>query len=163
MRESVAEIVSIRRLRHRNIVQLFGFCRRKGELLLVYDYMSNGSLDKLLFDETERDRLGWSERFHIVRGVASGLLYLDEGWEQLVVHRDVNSSNVLLDGEMNARLGDFGIARLYDHGTDPQTTHVVGTLGYLAPELSKTGKGMHYYEVVFTYVMPGLLRGVMSG
>ncbi|KAK1299834.1 L-type lectin-domain containing receptor kinase IV.1 [Acorus calamus] len=141
MREFVAEIVSIGRLRHRNIVQLLGYCRRKGELLLVYDYMSNGSLDKFLFNRTERDKLGWSERFRIVRGVASGLLYLHEGWEQLVIHRDVKSSNVLLDGEMNARLGDFGLARLYDHGTDPQTTHVVGTLGYLAPELSKTGKG----------------------
>ncbi|KAK1324232.1 L-type lectin-domain containing receptor kinase IV.1 [Acorus calamus] len=141
MREFVAEIVSIGRLRHRNIVQLLGYCRRKGELLLVYDYMSNGSLDKLLFDWMKRDKLGWSERFCIMRGVASGLLYLHEGWEQLVVHRDIKSSNVLLDGEMNARLGDFGLARLYDHGTDPQTTHVVGTLGYLAPELSKTGKG----------------------
>ncbi|KAK1299615.1 L-type lectin-domain containing receptor kinase IV.1 [Acorus calamus] len=122
MREFVAEIVSIGLLRHRNIVQLLG-------------------LDKLLFDETESDQLGWSERFHIMRGVASGLLYLHEGWEQLVIHRDVKSSNVLLDGEMNARLGDFGLARLYDHSTDPRTTHVVGTLGYLAPELSKTGKG----------------------
>ncbi|KAK1275094.1 L-type lectin-domain containing receptor kinase IV.1 [Acorus gramineus] len=141
MREFVAEIISIGRLRHRNIVQLLGYCRRKGELLLVYDYMSNGSLDKLLFNKTERDQLGWCERFRIMRGVASGLLYLHEEWEQLVVHRDVKSSNVLLDGEMNARLGDFGLARLYDHGTDPRTTHVVGTLGYLAPELSKTGKG----------------------
>ncbi|KAK1323015.1 L-type lectin-domain containing receptor kinase IV.1 [Acorus calamus] len=141
MREFVAEIISIGRLRHRNILQLLGYCRIKGELLLVYDYMSNGSLNKLLFDGTKRDGLGWSERFRIVRGVASGLLYLHEGWEQLVIHRDIKSSNVLLDGEMNARLGDFGLARLYDHGTDPQTTHVVGTLGYLAPELSKTGKG----------------------
>ncbi|KAK1275400.1 L-type lectin-domain containing receptor kinase IV.1 [Acorus gramineus] len=140
MREFVAEIISIGRLRHRNIVQLLGYCRRKGELLLVYDYMSNGSLNKLLFDGTKRDGLGWSERFCIVRGVASGLLYLHEGWEQLVIHRDIKSSNVLLDGEMNARLGDFGLARLYDHGTDPLTTHIVGTLGYLAPELSKTGK-----------------------
>ncbi|KAK1302369.1 L-type lectin-domain containing receptor kinase IV.1 [Acorus calamus] len=141
MREFVAEIVSIGRLRHRNIVQLLGYCRRKGELLLVYDYMPNGSLDKLLFNGAKKDGLGWSQRFRIVRGVASGLLYLHEGWEQLVIHRDVKSSNVLLDGEMNARLGDFGLARLYDHGTDPQTTHVVGTLGYLAPELPKTGKG----------------------
>ncbi|KAK1288772.1 L-type lectin-domain containing receptor kinase IV.1 [Acorus calamus] len=141
MREFVAEIVSIGRLRHRNIVQLLGYCRRKGELLLVYDYMSNGSLDKLLYDGMKKDTLDWSQRFHILRGVASGLLYLHEGWEQLVVHRDVKSSNVLLDGDMNGRLGDFGLARLYDHGTDPQTTHVVGTLGYLAPEISKTGKG----------------------
>ncbi|KAK1275095.1 L-type lectin-domain containing receptor kinase IV.1 [Acorus gramineus] len=143
MREFVAEIVSIGRLRHRNIVQLLGYCRRKGELLLVYDYMSNGSLDKLLFEGTKKDELGWSQRFHIVRGVASGLLYLHEGWEQLVIHRDVKSSNVLLDGDLNGRLGDFGLARLYDHGTDPLTTHVVGTLGYIAPEFSMTGKGIH--------------------
>ncbi|KAK1299614.1 L-type lectin-domain containing receptor kinase IV.1 [Acorus calamus] len=141
MREFVAEIVSIGRLRHRNIVQLLGYCRRKGELLLVYDYMSNGSLDNLLFDGTKKGDLGWSQRFRIVRGVASGLLYLHEGWEQLVIHRDVKSSNMLLDGDLNGRLGDFGLARLYDHGTDPLTTHVVGTLGYLAPELSMTGKG----------------------
>ncbi|KAK1300464.1 L-type lectin-domain containing receptor kinase IV.1 [Acorus calamus] len=139
MREFVAEIASVGRLRHRNIVQLLGYCRRKGELLLVYDYMSNGSLDNFLFDPN-KPLLSWSQRFQIIKGVASGLLYLHEGWEQLVVHRDVKSSNVLLDGEMNGRLGDFGMARLYDHGTDPQTTHIVGTLGYLAPELAKTGK-----------------------
>ncbi|KAK1323023.1 L-type lectin-domain containing receptor kinase IV.1 [Acorus calamus] len=160
MREFVAEIVSIGRLRHRNIVQLLGYCRRKRELLLVYDYMSNGSLDKILFDEVKKDGLGWSQRFHIVRGVASGLLYLHEGWEQLVIHRDVKSSNVLLDGEMNARLGDFGLARLYDHGTDPQTTHVVGTLGYLAPELSKTGKGTTATDV---YSFGAFLLEVVCG
>ncbi|KAK1275394.1 L-type lectin-domain containing receptor kinase IV.1 [Acorus gramineus] len=142
MREFVAEIASIGRLRHRNIVQLIGYCRRKGELLLVYDYMPNGSLDKLLFNHRNGlTTLSWRERFRVIRGIASGLLYLHEGWEQRVIHRDVKSSNVLLDGDMNGRLGDFGLARLYDHGTDPQTTHVVGTLGYLAPELSKTGKG----------------------
>ncbi|XP_077236878.1 L-type lectin-domain containing receptor kinase SIT2-like [Tasmannia lanceolata] len=139
MREFVAEIISIGRLRHRNLVQLLGYCRRKGELLLVYDYMPNGSLDKLLFDQTI-SVLTWNQRFRIIKGVASGLYYLHEEWEQIVIHRDIKASNVLLDHEFNGRLGDFGLSRLYDHGTDPQTTHVVGTLGYMAPELSRTGK-----------------------
>ncbi|GFY82730.1 receptor lectin kinase [Actinidia rufa] len=139
MREFVAEIVSIGRLRHRNIVQLLGYCRRKGELLLVYDYMPNGSLDKFLYDQPGFT-LNWGQRLRVIKGVASGLFYLHEEWEQVVVHRDVKASNVLLDGELNGRLGDFGLARLYDHGTDPQTTHVVGTLGYLAPEHTRTGR-----------------------
>ncbi|XP_043691937.1 L-type lectin-domain containing receptor kinase IV.2-like [Telopea speciosissima] len=139
MKEFVAEIVSIGQLRHRNLVTLLGYCRRKGELLLVYEFMPNGSLDKYLFDPF-MPVLDWVQRFRIIRGVASALFYLHEEWEQVVIHRDVKSSNVLLDGEMNARLGDFGLARLYDHGSDPQTTHIVGTLGYLAPELSRTGK-----------------------
>lgn len=139
MREFVSEIVTMRRLRHRNLVQLLGYCRRKGELLLVYDYMPNGSLDKCLF-KSKKSNLSWSQRFNIVKGVASALLYLHEEWEQVVLHRDVKASNVLLDADMNARLGDFGLARLYDHESDPRSTHVVGTVGYLAPELSVTGK-----------------------
>ncbi|KAK3127493.1 hypothetical protein QOZ80_7AG0574170 [Eleusine coracana subsp. coracana] len=139
MKEFVAEVVSIGRLRHRNLVQLLGYCRRKGELLLVYDYMPNGSLDTYLHARS-KGTLDWSQRLQIIRGVASGLLYLHEDWEQVVIHRDVKASNVLLDSEMNGRLGDFGLARLYDHGTDAQTTHVVGTMGYLAPELGHTGK-----------------------
>lgn len=139
MKEFVAEIVSMGQLRHRNLVQLLGYCRRKGELLLVYDFMPNGSLDMFLYDRT-KPTLGWAHRFRIIRGVASGLLYLHEDWEQVVVHRDIKASNVLLDREFNGRLGDFGLARLYDHGTDPQTTHIVGTMGYIAPELGRTGK-----------------------
>ncbi|KAH9736054.1 L-type lectin-domain containing receptor kinase IV.4 [Citrus sinensis] len=139
MKEFVAEIVSIGRLRHRNLVQLLGYCRRKGELLLVYDYMPNGSLDKYLYDQP-KVTLNWIQRFRVIKGVALGLFYLHQEWEQVVIHRDVKASNVLLDGELNGRLGDFGLARLYDHGTDPQTTHVVGTLGYLAPEHTRTGK-----------------------
>ncbi|XP_027350184.1 L-type lectin-domain containing receptor kinase IV.1 [Abrus precatorius] len=139
MREFVSEIVSIGRLRHRNLVPLLGYCRRKGELLLVYDYMPNGSLDNYLYNQP-KVTLNWSQRFRIIKGVASGLFYLHEEWEQVVIHRDIKASNVLLDAELNGRLGDFGLARLYDHGTDPQTTHVVGTLGYLAPEHTRTGK-----------------------
>ncbi|XP_028783465.1 L-type lectin-domain containing receptor kinase IV.1-like [Neltuma alba] len=139
MREFIAEIVSIGRLRHRNLVSLLGYCRRKGELLLVYDFMPNGSLDKYIHNQPSVT-LNWMQRFKIIKGVALGLCYLHEEWEQVVVHRDIKASNVLLDSEFNGRLGDFGLARLYDHGSDPATTHVVGTLGYLAPENTITGK-----------------------
>ncbi|OWM82679.1 hypothetical protein CDL15_Pgr002254 [Punica granatum] len=146
IREFVAEIVSIGRLRHRNLVTLLGYCRRKGELLLVYDYMPNGSLDKYLFNQP-KVTLNWTQRFRVIRGVASGLLYLHEGWDQIVIHRDIKSSNVLLDAELNGRLGDFGLARLYDHGTYPQTTHVAGTFGYLAPEHTRTGRATKATDV----------------
>ncbi|KAL7247405.1 hypothetical protein ACSBR2_002341 [Camellia fascicularis] len=138
MREFVAEIVSMGRLRHRNLVRLLGYCRRKGELLLVYDYMPNGSLDKFLFGSEQA--LNWVQRYQILRGVASALQYLHEEWEQVVLHRDVKASNVLLDADLNGRLGDFGLARLHDHGEILETTNVVGTLGYLAPEFSRTGQ-----------------------
>ncbi|KAH7665059.1 Non-specific serine/threonine protein kinase protein [Dioscorea alata] len=137
VREFVAELVSLGQLQHRNLVPLLGYCRREGELILVYEYMPNRSLDKYLFCEGE-STLSWSQRFWIIKGVASGLLYLHEDWERVVIHRDVKASNVLLDGDMNGRLGDFGLARLYDHGGVPQTTHLAGTVGYLAPELSRT-------------------------
>ena len=80
MKEFVAEIISMGRLRHRNLVQLLGYCRRKGELLLVYDYMPNGSLEKFLYGN-ERTNLNWLQRFRILKGVASGLLYVHEEWE----------------------------------------------------------------------------------
>ncbi|XP_059431079.1 L-type lectin-domain containing receptor kinase SIT2-like [Corylus avellana] len=146
MKEFVAEIVSMGRLRHRNLVQLLGYCRRRGELLLVYDYMPNGSLDKFLYSN-EKPNLHWVQRFGIIRGVASGLLYLHEEWEQVVLHRDVKSSNVLLDAGLNGKLGDFGLAKLYDHGTNPQTTRVVGTVGYLAPELTRTRTATTFSDV----------------
>ncbi|KAG1355336.1 L-type lectin-domain containing receptor kinase IV.2 [Cocos nucifera] len=157
--EFIAEIVSIGRLRHRNLAQLLGYCRRKGELLLVYEFMTNGSLDKFLFNQPKL-MLSWGRRFHIIKGVASALYYLHEGWEKVVVHRDIKASNILLDDQMNGRVGDFGLARLYDHGTDPQTTHVVGTLGYLAPELSKTGKATTSTDV---FAFGGFLLEVACG
>lgn len=139
LREFVSEISTIGRLRHRNLVQLLGWCRRRGDFLLVYDFMPNGSLDRFLFDRP-RAVLSWEQRLKIIKCVASGLLYLHEEYEQAVIHRDIKASNVLLDSEMNGRLGDFGLARLHEHGTNPGTTKVVGTLGYIAPELTKTGK-----------------------
>ncbi|KAG2624674.1 L-type lectin-domain containing receptor kinase SIT2-like [Panicum virgatum] len=152
MKEFVAEVVSIGHLRHRNLVQLLGYCRRKGELLLVYEYMPNGSLDKHLYGggEDGRPALEWARRFRIIKDVASALFYLHENWEQVVVHRDIKPSNVLLDGEATAHLGDFGLARLYDHGAadlQTATTRVVGTMGYIAPELARTGKASPLTDV----------------
>jgi serine/threonine protein kinase len=139
VKEFIAEVVSMGQLRHKNLVQLLGYCCRKGELLLVYDYMPNDSLDKHLYDKN-KPVLNWDTMFHIIKGIASGLMYVHEDWGQVIVHRDIRASNVLLDNEMNRCLGDFGLAKLYDHGTDPRTTHIVGTMGYLSPELLRAGK-----------------------
>ncbi|KDP35677.1 hypothetical protein JCGZ_09115 [Jatropha curcas] len=159
LQEFVSEIGSVGRLRHRNLVQLLGWCRRKDDFLLVYDFMSNGSLDKFIFDQAETV-LNWEQRFKIIKDVASGLLYLHEGYEQVVIHRDVKASNVLLDTELNGKLGDFGLARLYEHGSNPSTTRVVGTLGYLAPELPRTGKATTGSDV---YAFGALLLEVACG
>ncbi|CAH8356322.1 unnamed protein product [Eruca vesicaria subsp. sativa] len=140
VREFVAEIESLGRLSHKNLVNLQGWCKHNKDLLLVYDYIPNGSLDSLLYTRNGIV-LTWEVRFEIIKGVASGLLYLHEEWEQVVIHRDVKASNVLVDADLNAKLGDFGLARLYDRGTLTQTTKVVGTLGYMAPELTRNGKG----------------------
>ncbi|KAG0514074.1 hypothetical protein BDA96_10G158400 [Sorghum bicolor] len=146
-KEFITEIVSIGHLRHRNLVQLLGYCRRKGELLLVYDYMPNGSLDKFLYCEHDKPSLDWATRFHIIKGAACGLLYLHDKWDKVVIHRDIKASNVLLDSKFNGRLGDFGLAKSYNRGTDPQTTRVVGTMGYLAPELVRMGKASPLTDV----------------
>ncbi|XP_020160781.1 L-type lectin-domain containing receptor kinase SIT2-like [Aegilops tauschii subsp. strangulata] len=147
IKEFIAEVVTVGRLRHRHLVQLLGYCRRNGELLLVYNFMPNGSLDQYLYDPKCKNTLHWAQRFQIIKGIASSLLYIHEEFEQVVIHRDIKASNVLLDSEMNGRLGDFGLAKLCDHGADPQTTHIIGTMGYLAPELARTGKASPITDV----------------
>jgi serine/threonine protein kinase len=148
MKEFMAEILILGHLRHRNLVQLIGYCRHKQQLLLVYDYMPNGSLDGYLHTQDHStSNLCWAQRFRIIKGIASGLFYLHEDWEQVVIHRDIKTSNVLLDGEMNARLGDFGLARSHDHGADAHTTRVAGTCGYIAPELARLGKATKATDV----------------
>ncbi|KAJ9130445.1 hypothetical protein P3X46_034583 [Hevea brasiliensis] len=139
MKEFVAEIATIGRLRHPNLVRLLGYCRRKNELFLVYDYMPNGSLDKFLY-RLPNYVLNWKQRFKIIKDVASALFYLHQQWVQVIIHRDIKPANVLIDNDMNARLGDFGLARLCDHGNDPQTSHVAGTPGYIDPDIVQSGK-----------------------
>ncbi|XBH65995.1 hypothetical protein VPH35_119470 [Triticum aestivum] len=146
MKEFMAEIAILGHLRHRNLVQLIGYCRHRHELLLVYDYMPNGSLDTYLHKK-DKPTLGWDQRLHIIKGVAAGLVYLHEDWEQVVIHRDIKVSNVLLDDGMNGRLGDFGLARLHGHEADAHTTRVAGTWGYIAPELARLGKATKATDV----------------
>ncbi|KAK4776405.1 hypothetical protein SAY86_005093 [Trapa natans] len=137
LKEYASEIKIISRLRHRNLVQLMGWCHQKRELLLVYEYMINGSLDFHLFKG--KCFIPWNIRYKIAQGLASALLYLHEEWEQCVVHRDIKSSNIMLDVDFNAKLGDFGLARLVDHAKGSQTTTILaGTMGYMAPECSET-------------------------
>uniref|UniRef100_A0ACD5YF14 Uncharacterized protein n=1 Tax=Avena sativa TaxID=4498 RepID=A0ACD5YF14_AVESA len=146
MKEFMAEITILGHLRHRNLVQLIGYCRHRKELLLVYDYMPNGSLDAYLHKK-DKPTLDWAQRLHIIKGVASGLVYLHEDWEKVVIHRDIKVSNVLLDDGMNGRLGDFGLARSHDHKVDVHTTRVAGTWGYIAPELARLGKATKATDV----------------
>ncbi|CAJ1971516.1 unnamed protein product [Sphenostylis stenocarpa] len=139
--EFLAELSIIAGLRHKNLVQLQGWCVEKGELLLVYDFMPNGSLDKMLYKDPESGRLlCWSQRVNIALGLASVLVYLHQECEQRVIHRDIKAGNVLLDGNFNPRLGDFGLAKLMDHDKSPVSTLTAGTMGYLAPEYLQYGK-----------------------
>ncbi|KAK3227919.1 hypothetical protein Dsin_007781 [Dipteronia sinensis] len=136
LKEFMAEISSMGRLQHKNLVQMRGWCRKGNELLLVYDYMPNNSLNNWIFDKPKK-LLNWTQRRQVLTDVAEGLNYLHHGWDQVVLHRDIKSGNILLDSDMRGRVGDFGLAKLYQQGEVPNTTRVVGTLGYLAPELAK--------------------------
>ncbi|KNA20689.1 hypothetical protein SOVF_050100 [Spinacia oleracea] len=146
--EFLSELSIIGTLRHRNLVRLQGWCHEKEEILLVYDLMPNGSLDKALFES--RMVLSWAHRRKILHGVASALAYLHEECENLVVHRDVKTSNIMLDEAFNARLGDFGLARQMEHDKSPDATVAAGTMGYLAPEYLLTGRATDKTDV-FSY------------
>jgi serine/threonine protein kinase len=145
IKEYASEVKIISRLGHRNLVQLIGWCHERGELLLVYEFMPNRSLDTHLF--TGESLLIWAMRYKVAQGLASALLYLHEEWEQCVVHRDIKSSNIMLDSDFNAKLGDFGLARLVDHMKESQTTVLAGTMGYMAPECVTTGKASKESDV----------------
>ncbi|KAL9662677.1 hypothetical protein QQ045_027510 [Rhodiola kirilowii] len=148
-KEYISEVKIISRMRHRNLVQLIGWCHGQGELLLVYELMPNGSLDAHLFrnNNNNNEVLTWELRHKIALGLASALLYLHEEGDQCVVHRDIKSSNIMLDSNFNAKLGDFGLARFVDHNLGSQTTVLAGTMGYMAPECYSTGKASKESDV----------------
>ncbi|XVF55441.1 hypothetical protein PTKIN_Ptkin06aG0036100 [Pterospermum kingtungense] len=146
--EFLSELSIIGTLRHRNLVRLQGWCHEKGEILLVYDLMPNGSLDKALFEA--RTPLPWPHRQKILLGVASALAYLHQECDHQVIHRDVKTSNIMLDEGFNAKLGDFGLARQVEHDKSPDATAAAGTMGYLAPEYLLTGRASEKTDV-FSY------------
>ncbi|KAK4254187.1 hypothetical protein QN277_009601 [Acacia crassicarpa] len=145
VKEYASEVKIISQLRHKNLVRLIGWCHEHNELMLVYEFMQNGSLDSHLFKG--QSLLTWEQRYNIVRGLALALYYLHEECEQCVVHRDIKASNIMLDPNFNAKLGDFGLARLVDHAKGSKTTDLAGTFGYMAPEYISKGKASRETDV----------------
>ncbi|XP_051203204.1 probable L-type lectin-domain containing receptor kinase S.5 [Lolium perenne] len=151
----LSELSIINRLRHKHLVRLVGWSHDDGELLLVYEYMPNGSLDQHLFSSAagsrQRQPLGWELRYSIVQGVASALHYLHDQYDQRVVHRDLKASNIMLDAAFTARLGDFGLARAIETDKTSYMEEVAGgvhgTVGYIAPECFHTEKATRESDV----------------
>ncbi|XP_062204843.1 probable serine/threonine-protein kinase At1g01540 [Phragmites australis] len=134
------EVATIGRVRHKNLVSLLGYCSEGACRMLVYQYMENSNLDKWLHhDDSEISPLTWDIRMHVLLGTAKGLAYLHEGLEPKIVHRDIKSSNILLDRHWNAKVSDFGLAKLLCSEKSYVATRVMGTFGYVAPEYARTG------------------------
>jgi serine/threonine protein kinase len=132
------EIETISRVQHRNLVKLYGCCLESNTPLLVYECLENGSLDQALFGKGGLN-LDWPTRFEICLGIARGIAYLHEESSFRIVHRDIKASNVLLDADLNPKISDFGLAKLYDDKKTHVSTKVAGTFGYLAPEYAMRG------------------------
>nr|BAC80024.1 putative receptor protein kinase [Oryza sativa Japonica Group]BAD30704.1 putative receptor protein kinase [Oryza sativa Japonica Group] len=133
------EVMLIARLQHVNLVRLLGCCIHGEERMLVYEYMENKSLDNFIFDKARSAQLNWSKRFNIILGIARGLLYLHQDSRFKIIHRDLKAGNILLDGDMNPKISDFGVARIFGDDTDSHTRKVVGTYGYMSPEYAMDG------------------------
>ncbi|CAN1850894.1 Probable receptor-like protein kinase At2g42960 [Linum perenne] len=139
-KEFRVEVEAIGHVRHKNLVRLLGYCMEGVHRMLVYEYVNNGNLEQWLHGGMRhRGTLTWEARMKVLLGTAKALAYLHEAIEPKVVHRDIKSSNILIDDEFNSKVSDFGLAKLLDSGESHITTRVMGTFGYVAPEYANTG------------------------
>ncbi|KAK1288199.1 putative receptor-like serine/threonine-protein kinase [Acorus calamus] len=160
-KEFKVEVEAIGKVRHRNLVGLIGYCAEGFQRMLVYEYIDNGNLDQWLHRKVGPvSPLTWEIRMKIAIGTAKGIAYLHEGLEPKVVHRDVKSSNILLDKQWNPKVSDFGLAKLLGPGSSFVTTRVMGTFGYVAPEYASTGMLNERSDV---YSFGVLMMEIISG
>ncbi|KAM6553166.1 hypothetical protein CsatB_013928 [Cannabis sativa] len=155
------EVMLTARLQHVNLTRVLGYCIQREEKMLIYEYMPNHSLDFHIFDPIRHHQLDWEKRVHIIEGITQGLLYLQEYSNFTIIHRDLKASNVLLDNNMNPKISDFGMARLFRKDElEANTDRIVGTYGYVPPEYVKKGTYSMKYDV---YSFGVLLLQIISG
>ncbi|XWS10355.1 hypothetical protein CRYUN_Cryun39dG0070100 [Craigia yunnanensis] len=151
----INEVASIGRIHHVNVTKLIGFCVEGSKQALVYDFMLNGSLDKIIFSEENKNTLGWKKMFDIVLGVARGIDYLHQGCDMQILHFDIKPHNILLDENFIPKVSDFGLAKLYStEDSIVSLTAARGTIGYIAPELVyKNIGGISFKADVYSFGM----------